>query len=45
MTRRHFRAYGSLQGVASLGVRPTIHEHGMPVLEVHLFDFNREIYG
>jgi riboflavin kinase/FMN adenylyltransferase len=34
-----------LQGVASLGVRPTIHEHGMPVLEVHLFDFNREIYG
>ena len=34
-----------LRGVASLGVRPTIHEHGMPVLEVHLFDFNREIYG
>jgi riboflavin kinase/FMN adenylyltransferase len=34
-----------LQGVASLGVRPTIHEHGMPVLEVHLFNFNREIYG
>jgi riboflavin kinase / FMN adenylyltransferase len=34
-----------LQGVASLGVRPTVHEHGMPVLEVHLFDFNREIYG
>jgi riboflavin kinase / FMN adenylyltransferase len=34
-----------LQGVASLGVRPTIHEHGMPVLEVHLFDFNRDIYG
>ena len=34
-----------MQGVASLGVRPTIHEHGMPVLEVHLFDFNREIYG
>ena len=34
-----------LQGVASLGVRPTIHDLGMPVLEVHLFDFNREIYG
>jgi riboflavin kinase / FMN adenylyltransferase len=34
-----------LQGVASLGVRPTVHEHGLPVLEVHLFDFNREIYG
>ncbi|PTR15425.1 FMN adenylyltransferase /riboflavin kinase [Nitrosospira sp. Nsp2] len=34
-----------LQGVASLGLRPTVHEHGLPVLEVHLFDFNREIYG
>ncbi|PXW88206.1 FMN adenylyltransferase /riboflavin kinase [Nitrosomonas sp. Nm84] len=34
-----------LPGVASLGVRPTVHENGKPVLEVHLFDFNREIYG
>lgn len=34
-----------LQGVASLGVRPTVHENGKPVLEVHLFDFNQEIYG
>ncbi|PSJ16604.1 bifunctional riboflavin kinase/FAD synthetase [Nitrosomonas supralitoralis] len=34
-----------LPGVASLGVRPTIHENGKPVLEVHLFDFNNEIYG
>jgi riboflavin kinase / FMN adenylyltransferase len=33
------------RGVASLGVRPTIHEHGKPVLEVHLFDFHQEIYG
>ena len=41
---RHFRLQ-PLQGVASLGVRPTVHEHGMPVLEVHLFDFNHEIYG
>ncbi|MDO9310144.1 MAG: riboflavin kinase, partial [Nitrosomonas sp.] len=32
-------------GVASLGVRPTIHENGKPVLEVHLFDFNQDIYG
>jgi riboflavin kinase / FMN adenylyltransferase len=32
-------------GVASLGVRPTVHENGQPVLEVHLFDFNQEIYG
>ena len=34
-----------LSGVASLGVRPTIHENGKPILEVHLFDFNDEIYG
>ena len=33
------------RGVASLGVRPTVHEGGKPVLEVHLFDFNQEIYG
>lgn len=35
----------ALSGVASLGVRPTIHENGKPILEVHLFDFNDEIYG
>ena len=34
-----------LPGVASLGVRPTIHKNGKPVLEVHLFDFNQDIYG
>ncbi|MBS0423520.1 MAG: bifunctional riboflavin kinase/FAD synthetase [Proteobacteria bacterium] len=34
-----------LPGVASLGVRPTTHDNGKPVLEVHLFDFNQEIYG
>jgi riboflavin kinase/FMN adenylyltransferase len=34
-----------IRGVASLGVRPTVHEDGKPVLEVHLFDFNQEIYG
>jgi len=41
------RGLGSaaLPGVASLGVRPTVHEQGRPVLEVHLFDFNRRIYG
>ncbi|MDN5936970.1 MAG: bifunctional riboflavin kinase/FAD synthetase, partial [Nitrosospira sp.] len=35
----------AMRGVASLGVRPTIHEHGNPVLEAHLFDFDQEIYG
>jgi riboflavin kinase/FMN adenylyltransferase len=34
-----------LPGVASLGVRPTIHKNGKPVLEVHLFDFSQDIYG
>jgi len=35
----------AVHGVASLGVRPTVHKDGKPVLEVHLFDFEREIYG
>jgi len=34
------------QGVASLGVRPTVKARGAaPVLEVYLFDFKEEIYG
>ena len=33
------------QGVASLGVRPTVNEDGKPVLEVHLFNFARDIYN
>jgi len=32
-------------GVASLGVRPTVHAAGKPVLEVHLFDFADNLYG
>ncbi len=35
----------SLPGVASLGMRPTVDNSGKPVLEVHLFDFNEQIYG
>lgn len=31
-------------GVASLGTRPTVHANGKPTLEVHLFDFERDIY-
>jgi riboflavin kinase / FMN adenylyltransferase len=35
-----------LQGVASLGRRPTVKgADAVPVLEVHLFDFTAEIYG
>ncbi len=34
-----------LPGVASLGVRPTVKQNGRPTLEVHLFDFQQDIYG
>jgi riboflavin kinase/FMN adenylyltransferase len=36
----------SLRGVANIGVRPTVAApDGQRLLEVHLFDFDREIYG
>ncbi len=35
---------GPLDGVASVGTRPTFDLH-KPLLEVHLFDFDDEIYG
>jgi riboflavin kinase/FMN adenylyltransferase len=34
-----------LRGVASVGRRPTIREDAPPLLEVHLFDWNGELYG
>ena len=35
-----------LQGVVNIGVRPTIENaSGQRVLELHLFDFNRDVYG
>lgn len=34
-----------LPGAASLGVRPTLGQGLQPVLEVYLFDFDRDIYG
>jgi riboflavin kinase/FMN adenylyltransferase len=34
-----------LPGVASLGVRPTVKANGRTTLEVHLFDFARDVYG
>ena len=34
-----------IPGVASLGVRPTVCENGRIMLEVHLLDFDQEIYG
>ncbi len=41
----HAEALGVLQGVASLGVRPTLKQDAKPVLEVHLFEFEQQIYG
>jgi riboflavin kinase/FMN adenylyltransferase len=32
-------------GVASLGVRPTVKQGARPLLEIFLFDFDRNIYG
>jgi riboflavin kinase/FMN adenylyltransferase len=31
--------------VASIGVRPTVKEDNVPLLEVHLFDFDQDLYG
>ena len=35
---------GPIDGVASVGTRPTF-DLTKPLLEVHLFDFDRDIYG
>lgn len=32
-------------GVANVGVRPTVSGDKKPLLEVHLFDFSRKVYG
>ncbi len=34
-----------IEGVANVGVRPTVEGDSQPVLEVHLFDFDEQIYG
>lgn len=34
-----------VQGVANIGVRPTVNGLNKPLLEVHLFNFSRTIYG
>ena len=33
------------RGVASVGRRPTVNPVPVPLLEVHLFDWNRDLYG
>jgi len=42
--RVHGLATGALAGVANLGTRPTV-KGSHKLLEVHLFDFDEEIYG
>jgi riboflavin kinase / FMN adenylyltransferase len=40
-----FRDGSQYQGVANVGVRPTVAGTKRPLLEVHLFDFSRTVYG
>ncbi len=41
----HGLAEGPIMGAASVGTRPTVDNRGKAVLEVHILDFKREIYG
>lgn len=34
-----------LSGIANIGVRPTFSEVELPILEMHIFDFDEDIYG
>ncbi|MFZ2540243.1 MAG: bifunctional riboflavin kinase/FAD synthetase [Gallionella sp.] len=45
VVQAHAEGLGVLQGVSSLGIRPTLRQDGKPVLEVHLFEFAQQIYG
>jgi riboflavin kinase/FMN adenylyltransferase len=38
-------SHRELHGVANVGTRPTVDGSAKVILEVHLFDFNKEIYG
>lgn len=41
----HFADGSVCQGVSNVGVRPTVDGDKKPILEVHLFEFSRTIYG
>lgn len=41
----HAEGMGVLQGAASMGVRPTVKNDAKATLEVHLFEFDQQIYG
>ena len=45
VVQAHAEGMGVLQGVSSLGVRPTLKRDRKPVLEVHLFEFAQQIYN
>jgi riboflavin kinase/FMN adenylyltransferase len=45
VVRVHGLAGGPREGVASVGVRPTVKENGKPLLEVLILDFGDTIYG
>jgi riboflavin kinase/FMN adenylyltransferase len=45
VVRVHGLAEQPLQGVASLGVRPTVDDSGRVLLETWLFDFDQQAYG
>jgi riboflavin kinase/FMN adenylyltransferase len=39
-------AYGWFQGMLNIGIRPTVNDNpDHKTIEVHIFDFNRDIYG
>ena len=43
--RVHGLGASACAGVASIGVRPTVSDSGIPLLEVFIFDFDENIYG
>jgi riboflavin kinase/FMN adenylyltransferase len=45
VARAEVEGLGALRGAASIGVRPTVRENAKPTLEVHLLDFDQQIYG
>ncbi|WP_028310230.1 bifunctional riboflavin kinase/FAD synthetase [Derxia gummosa] len=45
VVRIHGLEAGPLEGVASLGVRPTVEDNGRVLLEAHVFDWSGDAYG
>lgn len=43
--RVHGSAIGTHDAVASVGTRPTFEDGNKPLLEVHIFDFDKDVYG